>query len=129
MRAVLTLFTLLFLRVGVSAAGPFFRVNANVLSEECAATDSSASSASDAHISRALAAALAITVGPFGGHRLYLGTSPVMPLIYAVTFGGFGILVLIDIGHILFTDDLSAYQNSRRVFMWARPRSQEPIPP
>lgn len=68
---------------------------------------------------RVLAAALAITLGPFGGHRILLGTSPVIPVIYGITFGGFGLLVLIDLGHILFTHDLREYMNDRRVLMWA----------
>lgn len=69
--------------------------------------------------SRALAAALAITLGPFGGHRILLGTSPVIPVVYGLTFGGFGLLVLIDLGHILFTHDLREYMDDRHVLMWA----------
>ncbi len=81
------------------------------------------------HVNRALAAALAVTLGPFGAHRLYLGTRPKVPLIYGLTFGGFGVLVLIDLGHILFTRDLSAFQDSERVFMWAKPREDGPVTP
>ena len=79
---------------------------------------------------RLLAAGLAITVGPFGGHRLYLGTRPKVPLVYGLTFGGFGVLVLVDLGHILFTKDLTAYVESDRVLMWAgRNEPVEPTPP
>lgn len=79
---------------------------------------------------RLLAAGLAITVGPFGGHRLYLGTRPKVPLLYGLTFGGFGVLVLVDLGHILFTKDLTAYVESDRVLMWAgRNEPVEPTPP
>ncbi len=81
------------------------------------------------HVSRALAAALAVTLGPFGAHRLYLGTTPKVPLLYGLTFGGFGVLVLIDLGHILFTKDLSAYQESRQVLMWAKPREKDGVTP
>ena len=41
--------------------------------------------------------------GPFGAHRLYL--VPFQgPDHLRVTFGGFGVLVLIDLGHLLFMD-------------------------
>ena len=81
------------------------------------------------HVSRALAAGLALTLGPFGGHRIYLGAPPKIPLIYSLTFGGFGVLVLIDLGHILFTKDLTVYQDNRKVLMWAGPEEDEPTPP
>ncbi len=72
---------------------------------------------------RAVAAALAVLVGPFGAHRLYFGTTPKVPIIYGVTLGGFGVLVLIDLGHILFTKDLSPYRHNNKVFMWAKPKA------
>jgi len=76
---------------------------------------------------RAVAAALAILLGPFGGHRLYLGTKSTVPIVYAATLGGgFFILPLIDLGFILFTKDLSRFQDQERVFMW---RSNTPTPP
>ena len=74
------------------------------------------------HISRGLAAGLAVLLGPLGAHRIYLGTSPQVPVFYTITFGGFGVLALIDLGHILFTHDLDAYRDSRRMLMWAPPR-------
>lgn len=80
-------------------------------------------------VSRALAAAMAVTLGPFGAHRLYLGTTPKVPLLYGLTFGGFGVLVLIDLGHILFTKDLSVYRDSRQVLMWAKPRGGKEVTP
>ncbi len=81
------------------------------------------------HVSRALAAGLALTLGLFGGHRIYLGAPPKIPLIYGLTFGGFGVLVLIDLGHILFTKDLAVYQDNQKVLMWAGPETEEPTPP
>jgi hypothetical protein len=72
---------------------------------------------------RAVAAALAVLVGPFGAHRLYFGTKPKVPVIYGVTLGGFGVLVLIDLGHILFTKDLGPYRHNDKVFMWAKPKA------
>ena len=72
---------------------------------------------------RWVAAGLAVLVGPFGAHRLYFGTTAKVPIIYGVTLGGFGILVLIDIGHILATKDLSPYRHNDKVFMWARSKA------
>ena len=77
---------------------------------------------------RAVAAVLAVLVGPFGAHRLYFGTRPKVPIIYGVTLGGFGVLVLIDLGHILFTKDLAPYRHNDKVFMWARPKAASTVP-
>ncbi|MBK8612688.1 MAG: TM2 domain-containing protein [Flavobacteriales bacterium] len=71
---------------------------------------------------RLVAAGLAVLVGPFGAHRLYFGTKAKVPIIYGVTLGGFGVLVLIDLGHILFTKDLTPYRNNDQVLMWAKPK-------
>lgn len=78
------------------------------------------------HGSRALAAGLALTLGPFGAHRHYLGSKPVIPVLYALTFGGFGVLVLIDIGHILFTKDLSRFEGNNRMLMWSEDEVTRP---
>lgn len=72
---------------------------------------------------RWVAATLTIFLGPFGAHRLYLGTTAKVPVVYGITFGGFGVLALIDLGHILFTHDLSRFEHNDRVFMWAKPRT------
>ena len=71
---------------------------------------------------RLVAAGLAVLVGPFGAHRLYFGTKAKVPIIYGVTLGGFGVLVLIDLGHILFTKDLTPYRSNDQVLMWAKPK-------
>jgi len=73
---------------------------------------------------RVISSALAVLLGPFAAHRIYLGTTPKVAIIYGVTFGGFGILVLLDLGHLLFTHDLAAYRNNERVFMWGTPKEQ-----
>jgi TM2 domain-containing membrane protein YozV len=68
---------------------------------------------------KVIASALCIAVGPFGGHRLYLGTHEKIPIIYTLTLGGgLGVLPLIDLIHIITTKDLSKYQNNNKVFMW-----------
>jgi TM2 domain-containing membrane protein YozV len=76
---------------------------------------------------RLVASILAITLGPFGGHRIYFGTKPIVPIIYVATLGGgFFILPLIDLGHILFTKDLSVYENHSGVFMWRKKSETTP---
>ena len=75
---------------------------------------------------RWVASGLAVLLGPFGAHRLYLGTTPKVAIIYGLTFGGFGVLVLLDLGHLLLTKDLNDYRNSDRVFMWAKPTVDGP---
>lgn len=74
---------------------------------------------------RLVASGLALFLGPFGAHRLYLGTTPKVAVIYGVTFGGFGILPLIDLGHLVFSKDLDPFRNSDRVFMWSN-RAKHP---
>ncbi|HRH37809.1 MAG TPA: TM2 domain-containing protein [Flavobacteriales bacterium] len=77
---------------------------------------------------RLIGSVLAVLAGPFGAHRLYLGTTPKVAIIYGLTFGGFGILALLDLGHLLFSKDLESYRNSDRVFMWSKPEAA-PTPP
>jgi len=68
--------------------------------------------------SKLIAASFNLTLGIFGVHRLYLGTKPSVPMIYAITLGGGGFLVVIDMGIILFCDDINKYSNTNSVFMW-----------
>lgn len=77
---------------------------------------------------RTVASVLALVLGPFGAHRLYLGTTPKVAVIYGITFAGFGTLVLLDLGHLLFSKDLEPFRNNDRVFMW-NPRSEGLTPP
>lgn len=69
--------------------------------------------------SKLVAAGLDISLGLFGVHRLYLGTSPQVPVIYTLTLGGGGFLVLSDLGVILFTKDLEQFADDPHVIMWA----------
>ena len=65
------------------------------------------------------AIALALLTGPIGGHRLYLGTKPIVPVVYAVTLGGgFLIIPIMDIITIIFTKDLSKFENNDQILMW-----------
>jgi len=57
--------------------------------------------------------------GIVGLHRIYLGTSPHVPLVYIGTLGGgFGLIPLIDFFAILFEKDINHYINNNKVFMW-----------
>jgi TM2 domain-containing membrane protein YozV len=77
---------------------------------------------------RLVAAALAVTLGPFGGHRLYLGTDAKVPVFYGITFGGFGVLVVIDLAHILFTKDLAPFEHNEKILMWSHGGPPEGAP-
>ena len=65
---------------------------------------------------------LAVFLGHFGVHRIYLGTKENVPVMYSLTLGGgFGLLPLLDIVAILTTKDLERFEQSNRVFMWTKP--------
>ena len=69
---------------------------------------------------------LALLTGPVGGHRLYLGTKPIVPIVYAVTLGGgFLVIPIMDIITIIFTKDLSKYENNDQVIMWINGENSE----
>jgi TM2 domain-containing membrane protein YozV len=69
---------------------------------------------------RVVAALLCLALGPFGAHRLYLGTQPQVPALYSITLGGgLGFIPVIDFIVIVFTKNLNKYKNNNRVFMWA----------
>jgi hypothetical protein len=71
--------------------------------------------------SKGVAITLAITLGVFGVHRLYLGTSNKVPIIYTLTLGGgFGALMVSDIIAIIATPDINTFSPSDKVFMWAK---------
>lgn len=59
-----------------------------------------------------------VLTGPLGGHRIYFGSKPRTAIIYAVTLGGLGILPLIDLVHIIFTKDVSKFDNKPQIIMW-----------
>jgi hypothetical protein len=65
--------------------------------------------------------ALPFPCGFVGAHRVMLGTSPWVPIVYVATFGGcFGLLPLIDFCFITFSKDITPYENNPHVFMWAK---------
>ncbi|MDB4534067.1 TM2 domain-containing protein [Vicingaceae bacterium] len=61
-----------------------------------------------------------IFTGFLGGHRIYFGTHHRTPIIYSLTFGGLGILPLIDLIHIIFTKDLDKFQDKSQIIMWGK---------
>jgi hypothetical protein len=70
---------------------------------------------------RIVAVVLCITLGPFGMHRLYLGTEPQVPAAYTVTLGGgFGFVTIIDLLHLVFAKDISPYRNNPHFIMWKK---------
>lgn len=75
---------------------------------------------------KGVAIALTVLLGPLGGHRLYLGTEPHVPVLYTVTLGGgLGLLPLIDLVHLIIKKDLDAYLDNRKVFMWLKKEKKE----
>ena len=120
--------TLVLLLVGsvARAGGPYKPaavMNAEVIDSLLAEGWALDTTASGGENTRLISSSLAVLLGPFGAHRLYLGTTTKVAIIYGVTFGGFGILALVDLGHLLFTKDLDRYRNSDRVFMWSKPKA------
>ena len=59
-----------------------------------------------------------VFTGLFGGHRVYFGTHHRTPIIYSITLGGLGILPLVDLINIIFTKDLSKFDNKTQIIMW-----------
>lgn len=69
--------------------------------------------------SKLLAVFADILAGPLGGHRIYLGTEPWIPVVYALTLGGgIGFLPVTDLFVIIFTRDLEKYINNPKIIMW-----------
>lgn len=75
-----------------------------------------------AKFSRKVNAAIYAFPFPFGIvglHRIYLGCTPYIPVVYIASFGGiFGLLPLIDFVAILAEKDVERFANSGKVFMW-----------
>ncbi len=57
--------------------------------------------------------------GIVGLHRIYLGTSPHVPVVYIGSLGGiFGILPFIDFCVLVLDKDIDRYINNPKIFMW-----------
>jgi len=70
---------------------------------------------------RMVAIALDLTLGLFGMHRLYLGTDVKVPVAYTLTFGGGGVLWLVDLALLIGSPNIDSYKNNPHVFMWIPP--------
>ena len=66
---------------------------------------------------RLVAIALDLTLGLFGMHRLYLGTDVKVPVAYTLTFGGGGVLWLVDLVLLISSPDIESYKNNQHLFM------------
>ena len=123
LRYILLILSLITVGSSVRASGPYRAMNAvelNLLDSLTEQYDLSIEDGPKEENARLISSSLAVLLGPFGAHRLYLGTTTKVAIIYGITFGGFGILATIDLFHLLFTKDLDAYRNSDKVFMWVK---------
>lgn len=70
---------------------------------------------------RGIAIALNIFTGIMGMHRVYLGTSTIVPAVYSITLGGgLGALTITDLFFLIFSKDISQFENNPKVFMWIK---------
>jgi len=77
---------------------------------------------------RFTAIVLNVALGLFGMHRVFLGTDIVVPIFYTFTFGGGGILWLIDLGHLIFKKDIKPFINNPDLLMfWNRSKSKSSV--
>jgi len=77
------------------------------------------------HKVKLIAVGLALTLGVFGVHRLYLGTKPLVPIAYTLTLGGgMGLLPIIDIFYIITAKDINSIRNNDHVFIWNKNKSK-----
>ena len=123
LRYILLILSLITVGSSVRASGPYRAMNAvelNLLDSLTEQYDLSIEDGPKKENARLISSSLAVLLGPFGAHRLYLGTTTKVAIIYGITFGGSGILATIDLFHLLFTKDLDAYRNSDKVFMWVK---------
>ncbi len=116
--------------LSVQASGPYVAKGIVVdLSEAGPLLTAADSSVAGVENTRLVAGVLATVLGPFGAHRLYLGTTPKVAIIYGLTFGGFGVLALIDLGHIVFAKETDHYRNNGQVIMWSERHGAAVTPP
>lgn len=70
----------------------------------------------------AMAFILATVLGYLGIHRLYLGTEPLVVILYIITAGGCGVIALVDwimlLMVLLDEKDLGPYIDNPKFIMW-----------
>jgi hypothetical protein len=65
--------------------------------------------------------------GVVGLHRIYLGTSPVVPVFYALTLGGgMGLLAVTDLVLIIFVKDINRFADNPGILMWMKDETKKP---
>ncbi|HRG37904.1 MAG TPA: hypothetical protein PK289_05190 [Bacteroidia bacterium] len=65
--------------------------------------------------------ALPFPLGFVGAHRVMLGSGPWVPVVYVATLGGcFGLLPLVDFCFIIFSKDITPFENNAHIFMWIK---------
>jgi TM2 domain len=69
---------------------------------------------------RLVAIALNISLGMLGVHRMYLGTDVKIPILYTLTFGGGGVLWLVDLALLIANRDITPFMNNKNLFMFSR---------
>ncbi|PKP20394.1 MAG: hypothetical protein CVU05_09215 [Bacteroidetes bacterium HGW-Bacteroidetes-21] len=62
--------------------------------------------------------------GIVGLHRIYLGTSPVIPVFYALTIGGGGIIFISDLIALIVVKDINQFANKDQIIMWINEKSK-----
>jgi len=67
---------------------------------------------------RLVAIALDVGLGLFGMHRMYLGTDVKVPIAYTLTFGGGGVIWLVDLALLIASPSIETYKNNPHFFMW-----------
>ncbi len=69
--------------------------------------------------SRWIAIGADLLTGPLGGHRIYMGTKPWVPVVYALTLGGgMGILPVADLLVILLSKNFDQWCDNPKIIMW-----------
>ena len=134
MKKLFTLVLLSFLLIPLTATAGNYKIDQNKI-------DASFASASEITLSDAfdltalqgtgqvlddkdpvMAFVLATVLGYLGIHRLYLGTKPVVVVLYIITAGGCGIITLIDWIQLLMVlldeKDMGPYIDNPNFIMW-----------
>lgn len=63
--------------------------------------------------------------GIVGLHRIYLGTSPVIPVFYALTIGGGIIVFVTDLVAMIVVKDINQYADKDQIIMWIDENSKK----
>jgi TM2 domain len=69
---------------------------------------------------RLIAICLNVSLGMLGVHRMYLGTDVKVPIFYTLTFGGGGVLWLVDLGFLIASKDIRPFMHNKHLFMFSR---------